>query len=132
MNDFPGLDVWRAAAGRVIVPMPLLTDVPMTPAALIFVVCRALADQGPLDVNGFPVDGIKLDFGTCRNEVVQIYDQTEGQSAKQNPDLSHPNICSRMSMMMETAHWEKDHPGWYVRLVKCPHPDGTFPGDTDV
>ena len=43
-------------------------------------VCRALADQGPLDVNGFPVDGIKLDYGSCRNEVVQIYDQTEGQS----------------------------------------------------
>jgi hypothetical protein len=131
MNGFPGLDVWRAAACRVIVPISSLTDVPMTPAALLFVVCRALADQGPLDVNGFPIDGIKLDYGTCRNEVVQIYDQTEGQSTRQNPDLSHPNICSRMSMM-ETAHWEKDHPGWYVRLVKCPHPDGTFPGDTDV
>ena len=47
----------------------------MTPAALIFVVCRALADQGPLDVNGFPVDGVKLDYGTCRNEIVQIYDR---------------------------------------------------------
>jgi hypothetical protein len=34
--------------------------------------------------------------------------------------------------MMETANWEKNHPGWFVRLVKCPHPDGTFPGDTDV
>jgi hypothetical protein len=68
----------------------------MTPAALIFVVCRALADQGPLDVNGFPIDGIKLDYGTCRNEVVQIYDQTEGQSTAQHPDLSNPNVCSRM------------------------------------
>ena len=48
-----------------------------TPAALIFVVCRALADQGPLDVNGFPVDGVKLDYGTCRKEIVQIYDRTE-------------------------------------------------------
>ena len=103
----------------------------MTPAALIFVVCRALADQGPLDVNGFPVDGVKLDYGTCRNEIVQIYDRTEGLSTPQNPDLSHPNVCSRMSMM-ETANWEKKHPGWFVRLVKCPHPDGTFPGDTDV
>lgn len=103
----------------------------MTPAALVFVVCRALADQGPLDVNGFPVDGVKLDYGTCRNEVVQIYDRTEGLSTPQNPDLSHPNVCSRMSMM-ETANWEKHHPGWFVRLVKCPHPDGTFPGDTDV
>ena len=34
--------------------------------------------------------------------------------------------------LMQTAPWEKDHPGWYVRQVKCPHPDGTFPGDTDV
>jgi hypothetical protein len=103
----------------------------MTPAALIFVVCRALANQGPLDVNGLPEGGIKLDYGSCRNELVQIYDQTEGQSTTQHPDLSDPNVCSRMSMS-ETAHWEQDHPGWYVRMVKCPHPDGTFPGDTDV
>ena len=103
----------------------------MTPAALIFVVCRALADQGPLDVNGFPVDGVKLDYGTCRNEIVQIYDRTEGLSTPQHPDLSHPNICSRMSMM-ETANWENKHPGWFVRRVKCPRPDGTFSGDLDV
>ena len=103
----------------------------MTPAALIFVVCHALADRGPLDVNGFPTNGIRLDDATCRNELVQIYDQTEGQSIAQHPDLSDPNVCSRMSMS-ETANWEKDHPGWYVRMVKCPHPDGTFPGDTDV
>jgi hypothetical protein len=75
--------------------------------------------------------GIKLDYGSCRNEVVQIYDQTEGQSTAQHPDLSNPNVCSRMSLM-QTAPWEEDHPGWYVRQVKCPHPDGTFPGDTDV
>ena len=110
---------------------PHLTEHVMTPTVFIFVVCRALADQGPLDVNGFPVDGVKLDYDTCRNEVVQIYDRTEGLSTPQQPDLSHPNICSRMSMM-ETANWEKHHPGWFVRLVKCPHPDGTFPGDTDV
>jgi hypothetical protein len=104
----------------------------MTPTALIFVVCHALADQGPLDVNGHPVDGIKLDYGTCRNEVVQIYDQTEGLGLpQQHPDLSNPNVCSRMSMS-ETPAGERDHPGWYVRMVKCPHPDGTFPGDTDV
>jgi hypothetical protein len=103
----------------------------MTPAALIFVVCRALADQGPVDVNGLPQGGVKLDYGSCRNELVQIYDQTEGQSTAQHPDLSNPNVCSRMSLM-QTAPWEKDHPGWYVRQVKCPHPDGTFPGDTDV
>jgi hypothetical protein len=104
----------------------------MTPTALIFVVCHALADQGPLDVNGNPIDGIKLDYATCRNEVVQIYDQTEGLGLpQQHPDLSNPNVCSRMSMS-ETPAWEKEHPGWYVRMVKCPHPDGTFPGDTDV
>jgi hypothetical protein len=103
----------------------------MTPAALVFVVCRALADQGPLDVNGFPIDGVKLDYATCRNEIVQIYDRTEGRSTPQTPDLSHPNVCSRMSMM-ETPNWEKKHPGWYVRRVKCPRPDGTFPGDLDV
>jgi hypothetical protein len=34
--------------------------------------------------------------------------------------------------MMETPHWESEHPGWYVKRVKCPHPDGTFPGDTNV
>jgi hypothetical protein len=62
---------------------------------------------------------------------VQIYDRTEGQSTPQNPDLSHPNVCSRMSMM-ETPNWEQKHPGWYVRRVKCPRPDGTFPGDLDV
>jgi hypothetical protein len=103
----------------------------VTPAALIFVVCHALVDQGPVDVNGFPINGIRLDDATCRNELVQIYDQTEGQSTAQHPDLSNPNVCSRLSMS-ETANWEKDHPGWYVRMVKCPHPDGTFPGDTDV
>jgi hypothetical protein len=34
--------------------------------------------------------------------------------------------------MLETPHWQDNHPGWYVLRVKCPHPDGTFPGDTDV
>jgi hypothetical protein len=103
----------------------------MPPTALIFVVCQALANQGPLDVNGFPVDGVKLDHGTCRNELVQIYDTTEGLALKLQPDLSNPNVCSRMSMS-ETASWERNHPGWYVKLVKCPHKDGTFPGDLGV
>ena len=83
----------------------------MTPAALIFVVCRALADQGTLDVNGFPVDGVKLGYGTCRKEIVQIYDRTEGLSTPQQPDLSHPNISLCMSLT-ETANWES-------RLVLC-------------
>lgn len=122
---------WLLGADRAILFVTFFEVSHMTPAALIFVVCQALADQGRLDVNGFPVDGVKLDYGTCRNELVQIFDQTEGQSTPQHPDLSNPNVCSRMSMS-ETAHWERDHPGWYVRMVKCPHPDGTFPGDTDV
>ncbi len=104
----------------------------MPPTALIFVVCQALANQGPLDVNGFPIGGIKLDHGTCKNELVQMYDTAEGAGAlAQRPNLSHPNVCSRMSML-ETGNWEKEHPGWYVKLVKCPHKDGTFPGDTNV
>ena len=67
-----------------------MTEHRVTPAALVFVVCRALADQGPLDVNGFPVDGVKLDYGTCRNEVVQIYDRTEGlqHASKSRPVAS--------------------------------------------
>jgi hypothetical protein len=103
----------------------------MPPTALIFVVCQALANQGPLDVNGFPVDGIKLDHATCRNELVHMYDETEATALAQRPNLSDPNVCSRMSLG-ETGNWEKNHPGWYVKLVKCPHPDGTFPGDTNV
>jgi hypothetical protein len=34
--------------------------------------------------------------------------------------------------MSETASWEANHPGWYVKLVKCPRKDGTFPGDLGV
>ena len=34
----------------------------MPPTSLMFVVCQALANQGPIDVNGFPVDGVKLDL----------------------------------------------------------------------
>ncbi len=103
----------------------------MTPTALMFVVCHALANQGLLDVNGHPVDGVKLDDGTCRNEIVQMYDQTAADGLHQQPDFSDPYVCSRMSLT-ETANWERNHPGWFVKRVKCPHPDGTFPGDTDV
>jgi hypothetical protein len=103
----------------------------MTPTALMFVVCHALANQGPLDVNGFPVNGVKLDDNTCRSEIVQMYDQTATDSLNEQPDFSNPYVCSRMSMT-ETANWERNHPGWFVRRVKCPHPDGTFPGDTPV
>jgi hypothetical protein len=132
MNSSPGLKAGYSAPTAPYCSSRFFKGSDVTPAALIFVVCHALAEQGPLDVNGFPVDGVKLDYGTCRNEFVQIFDQTEGgQSTPQHPDLSNPNVCSRMSMS-ETAHWERDHPGWHVRVVKCPHPDGTFPGDTDV
>jgi hypothetical protein len=103
----------------------------MIPTALMFVVCHALANQGPLDVNGFPVGGVRLDEGTCRNEIVQMYDETAGEGAEQLPNFSNPYICARMSLT-ETAHWEQTHPGWFVKRVKCPHPDGTFPGDTPV
>lgn len=30
----------------------------MPPSALLFIVCQALANQGPLDVNGWPADGV--------------------------------------------------------------------------
>jgi hypothetical protein len=108
-----------------------MTEKPMTPTALMFVVCHALANQGPLDVNGFPVGGVKLDDATCRNELVQMDDQMAAIGAQQFPDFSNPYVCSRMSLT-QTGNWEHDHPGWFVKEVKCPHPDGTFPGDTDV
>jgi len=103
----------------------------MTPTTLMFVVCHALANQGPLDVNGFPVAGVKLDDASCRNELVQMDDQMAAVGAQQFLDFSNPYVCSRMSLT-ETGNWERDHPGWFVKRVKCPHPDGTFPGDTDV
>jgi len=97
----------------------------------MFVVCQALVNQGPLDVNGFPAGGVRLDDASCRNEIVQLYDQMAQDRAVQLPDFSNPNVCSRMSMI-ETGRWELSHPGWYVKRVNCPHPDGTFPGDTNV
>jgi hypothetical protein len=103
----------------------------MVPTALLFVVCQAAAISGPVDVNGFPKDGVKLDEATCRNEIVQMYDRNDPAGVAAAPDFSNPNVCSRMAMM-ETPHWQDDHPGWYVLRVKCPHPDGTFPGDTNV
>lgn len=103
----------------------------MTPTALMFVVCHALADQGPLDINGFPVDGIKLDNSTCRNEIVQMYDQDDPEGRLAQPNFSEPGVCARMAMS-ETAHWEQLHPGWFVVKVKCPHPDGSFPGDSNA
>jgi len=103
----------------------------MTPTALLFVVCQGLAAQGPLDVNGFPVDGIKLNEGTCRNEIVQMYDPDNMGTGAPTPNFADPYVCSRASLS-ETPRWESEHPDWYVKRVKCPHPDGTFPGDTDI
>jgi hypothetical protein len=103
----------------------------MLPTALLFVVCQAAAVQGPPDVNGFPAEGIKLDLSTCRNELVEMADSTALAGVPSLPDFSNPNVCSRMAMS-ETPHWQDDHPGWYVLRVKCPHPDGTFPKDTNV
>ena len=103
----------------------------MPPTSLMFVVCQALANQGPLDVNGFPIDGVKLDLDTCRNELVQMYDRLAGDGPNPVPNFSDPNVCSRMALT-ETPRWEQSHRGWYVLKVKCPHPDGTFPGDLDV
>jgi hypothetical protein len=103
----------------------------MTPTTLMFVVCQALANQGPLDVNGFPVDGYKLDDTTCHNELIQMYDASSVNGETTAPDFSTPIVCSRMAMM-ETPHWQDLNPGWYVIKVKCPHPDGTFPGDQNT
>jgi hypothetical protein len=103
----------------------------MVPTALLFVVCQAVAAPGPVDVNGFPADGVKLDLTTCRREIVQMDDAAAMGGASPLPDFSNPYVCSRMAMT-ETPHWQDAHPGWYVLRVKCPHPDGTFPGDLDV
>jgi hypothetical protein len=103
----------------------------MVPTALLFVVCQAVAAPGAPDVNGLPPGDIKLDLGTCRNEIVQMHDAADVGGASPMPDFSNPNVCSRMAMR-ETPHWQDAHPGWYVLRVKCPHPDGTFPGDMDV
>jgi len=62
----------------------------MTPTALLFVVCQSLADQGPLDINGFPVDGIKLNEGTCRNEIVQMYDPDNMGTGAPTPNFADP------------------------------------------
>ena len=67
----------------------------MTPTALLFVVCQGLADQGPLDINGFPVDGIKLNEGTCRNEIVQMYDPDNMGTGAPPPPGAAPYVCSR-------------------------------------
>ena len=64
----------------------------MRPTALLFVVCQGLADQGPLDVNGFPVDGIKLNEGTCRNEIVQMYDPDNMGPGAPTPNFAYP-LC---------------------------------------
>ena len=77
----------------------------MTPTALLFVVCQGLADQGPLDVNGFPVDGIKLNEGTCRNEIVQMYDPDNMGTGAPTPNFADPYVCSRASLS-ETPRWE--------------------------
>jgi len=103
----------------------------MPPTSLMFVVCQALANQGPLDINGFPVDGVKLDLDTCRNELVQMYDRFAGDGPAPVPNFSDLNVCSRMALT-ETPIWEAAHRGWYVLKVKCPGPDGTFPGGLDV
>ena len=104
----------------------------MAPSALLFVVCQALANQGPLDVNGNPLGGVKLDDATCRNEIVQMHDRNAfGGGPAPEPDFADPYVCNRMAMV-ETGHWQETHPGWYVKQVKCPRPDGTFPGDLDV
>ncbi len=103
----------------------------MVPTALLFVVCQAVAAPGPHDVNGSPLGGVELDLGTCRNEIVQMHDEADVGGVSPLPDFSIPNVCSRMSMR-ETPRWQDAHPGWYVLRVKCPHPDGTFPGDLDV
>jgi hypothetical protein len=103
----------------------------MPPTALMFVVCQALANQGPLDVNGFPIGGMKLDYSTCRNEIVQMYDRAAIDGPNPVPNFADPNVCSRMAML-QTPRWQDEHRGWYVLRVKCPHPDGSFPGDQDV
>jgi hypothetical protein len=52
------------------------------PAALLFIVCQALANQGPLDVNGWPADGVKLNQGSCRNEIVEMLDQADPEGIR--------------------------------------------------
>lgn len=82
----------------------------MPPTALMFVVCQALANQGPLDVNGFPINGVKLDHSTCRNELVQMYDRLAGEG---------PNLGSGTPRLV-CAEGE------------VPAPGGHLPGRFDV
>lgn len=97
---------------------------------LSFNVCQALPheQQGPFDVNGFPVDGVKLDKSTCRDEVVEMVKPGDPDATV---DLSEPEVCNRLAMS-ETPHWEQMHPGWFVVRVRCPHPDGSFPSNQGV
>ena len=102
----------------------------MVPTALLFVVCQAVAAPGPRDVNGFPVDGSSSTLALPQRDRAD-YDPADVEGVSPVPDFSNPNVCSRVAMR-ETPHWQDAHPGWYVLRVKCPHPDGTFPGDMDV
>ena len=90
----------------------------MRPTALLFIVCQGLADQGPLYINGFPVDGIKLNEGTCLNEIVQMYDPDNMGTGAPTPNFADPYVCSRASLP-ETPRWESEYPGWYVKRVNA-------------
>jgi hypothetical protein len=66
----------------------------MPPSALLFIVCQALANQGPLDVNGWPADGVKLNQGSCRNEIVEMLDQADPERISSAADFSNPTVCA--------------------------------------
>lgn len=99
------------------------------PTAMIFVVCEAEKDQGPMVKNGtlyYPESGEwKLDKTTCRDVPIEMYDSQDIDDKLPNPDFSNPMVCSRMGMM-EAPRWQDLNPGWFVVKVKCPKKDGTF------
>ena len=83
----------------------------MRPTALLFVVCQGLADQGPLDVNGFPVDGIKLNEGTCRNRHEVGHGPRAagcGSCTSAGPARAPSRACSDIDAVL-LSHLHHDH-----------------------
>ena len=94
---------------------------------LIFVVCEKAKDQGPLDINGFPKNGFKVDLSTCTREIIPMYNTEDpGNEGPKVSNFSDPMTCSRVAMGW-TGSWEDLNKDKLVVKVICPHEDGTFP-----
>lgn len=99
-----------------------------TPAGstILLGVCKMLDDQGPLDVNGFPKDGWKVDYNNCKEVAVELYNSEDPELAQTGEtDFSLMKHCARSSLT-ESPHWQEMNPGWLVVVSECPRQDGSF------